>query len=440
MVSLPSTPLLSRSLSEPKIPLRGRERSKALMSSLYDLRHAGNPNICAEKPRPKRTRPGCQACPCCAQNLPPVPSHTLNRNAGDELTLLEFTLVDCSDTPEQLRDGIELMQKGREASTELGGGRHPTSLNCDRVLQVVQRKLEVLEPLVLAIRQLEALCKKKEEVVEAIARGATAKEVGGDALRVTELCEESVHRRPHGAPQDADRFNWDAFVKSFGLPKQHLAFHQADAIIAREKDAWMDIVLPRAQGMVERERTSQDESPESPAAEAARALYALCDGMGIPGEHPKLIKTEMLADAQRALKLYRYARAEARDADGMTSHRELREIAERVNGNCLSAIRWGVKRNHPDMAKALGIAQTLRAEGVRQYALNLVAMRRSRLGEAEKAANDVEAAVKEAMKFGCLFDHVGIQESRKLALRLREEEGMRKRQSNAELRKSQVGG
>lgn len=95
------------------------------------------------------------------------------------------------------------------------------------------------------------------------------------------------------------------------------------------------------------------------------------------------------------------------------------------------AVVWGVTRTHPDVEKALEVAQTLRAESVRQFALKLMGMRRQKIGEADKAAQEVEGELREAEKFGCPYEMKQMEEARKLGLQLREEEGLRKRQENS---------
>merc|ERR1712129_558830 len=117
-----------------------------------------------------------------------------------------------------------------------------------------------------ALREFEALCPKKESVVKAVLGGAPVAEVGGQAINLGRLLQTSVHKKPFGAPQDADRSDWEAFVRKFRLPEKHSAFLRAHEVIEREKDAWMELVLPPALALVEEERKTADQStPNSPA-------------------------------------------------------------------------------------------------------------------------------------------------------------------------------
>jgi len=434
-------------VSKPKMPLRrsmtpsikvlpgGRDRGKAVLSALYDMRHAGNPNVgsgsdagsdAGSKAGSKEGRS--------TRASSRVPSHVVKNNPGEELTLLEFTLVDCNDTPEQLREGLELICKGQDIVTELKNSRHPTMLGAARAHQVMRRKLEVLEPLVQGIRQFEELSSRKQEVVKAVEAGAKPTDIGPEAIKLSVLIEDSVHKRPAGCPEKADRLNWELFVSTFKLPRDHGAFYQAEAAIERETEEWMDLVIETAIRLVEAEKQNQDgdTTSHSPAAEVVKNLFNLMEGMAIAPDHPKLVKTDMLANAQKCRKLLAFAKAQHRDTMGTTSSKELREVAESLRDNILQTVRWGVNRTHPDLMKSMELACMLRAEGVRQHASKLMRMKRSRVGEAERAALDIEDEITEAQEFGCPFDMETIQAARSLSLKLREEEGLRKRQANSE--------
>jgi len=430
------TESLKAGVPPPKILPAGRARGKAVMDALYDLRHAGNPNVGMGL----RTEDSEEV----KRRMKRVPSHKIAKNPGEDLTLLEFTLVDCSDTPEQLHDGVNLISKGRCVATDLGSTRHPTMLGASRAFQVIKRKLEVLEPLVLAIRQFNEISTRKQEIVKAIEAGAKPEDVAPQAIMLNHLLEDSVHERPYGAPHEADRLDWEVFVSTFKLPKNHLAFYQAEAAVHREQDEWMDLVLDVAMHHIEEERSTTTEasgaSPASPAAEVARRLFLLMDGCAIPSDNPRLVKTEMLAEAQKCRRLLAHTKHQAREVEGNTSARTLREVAERLNGICLDAIEWGVKKNHPDIAKALEITQKIRARGVYLFAAQLMSERRCHLGEAEDAAKEVEAAVREAQAFGCSLDLEHMEAARKLSTKLREEEGLRKRQANSDKRYSEAHG
>lgn len=356
------------------------------------------------------------------------------RVEDEKLTLLEHTLVDTEDTPEQLQETLNLIRAGKEMTTELKSSRHPSMLGAERAYKVIARKLEVLEPLAQAVAQFEDFSSRKEEILKLLEDGATAQEVGPKVMTFGELVEESVHEKPYGRPHQAPRLNWDKFVSTFKLPKEHAIFYQAEGLLERESEDWMDKVVETAMRVVENERRILDcdvTSPYSPASEVARQLFILADGMGLPPDHSKLVKTEMLANAQRCRRLLSYAKVEVIRIMGTTSVGELRKVAEELVGYIEEAVVWGVTRTHPDVAKALELAQTLRAESVRQFALKLMGARRQKIGEADKAAQEVEGELREAEKFGCPYEMKQMEEARKLGLQLREEEGLRKRQENS---------
>eukprot|EP00408_Alexandrium_pacificum_P046808 CAMPEP_0171263876 /NCGR_PEP_ID=MMETSP0790-20130122/57324_1 /TAXON_ID=2925 /ORGANISM="Alexandrium catenella, Strain OF101" /LENGTH=197 /DNA_ID=CAMNT_0011732505 /DNA_START=9 /DNA_END=602 /DNA_ORIENTATION=- len=182
---------------------------------------------------------------------------------------------------------------------------------------------------------------------------------------------------------------------------------------------------------IENERKVLDSdvtSPDSPAAEVARNLFILADGMALPSDHSKLVKTDMLANAQRSHRLMAWAKAEQYRIAGTTATLELQRVAANILAHCRDAIQWGVSRSHPDIQKALDLAYCLRSEAVRQYALRIVPQKRSKVGEAEEAAQEVEEQLRDAQNFGCPYDMEQMDAARKLALKLREEEGLRKRQ------------
>merc|ERR1712151_881497 len=110
------------------------------------------------------------------------------------------------------------------------------------------------------------------------------------------------------------------------------------------------------------------------------------------------------------------------------------EASARVVASVKAAAKWGIEANHPDMRAAQKLSNDLRGQAVLLSAEDEVRMKRTRtnLGDAEKAAERIEAAIKESISYGCPHDHEKLEQSRKIALEFREEENMRKRMANRE--------
>merc|ERR1712048_863311 len=140
-------------------------------------------------------------------------------------------------------------------------------------------------------------------------------------------------------------------------------------------------------------------SSHSTAGEAVKRLALLQQGIGIPEDHPKCIETEMLGRAAKARKVRINAEAEYRDAMQSMNIRTVTDAAARVIESAKAARIWGIEKSHPDMRTAQKVSNDLRGEAVVLFAEDEVRLKNSRtnLGDAEKAAERIEKAIKESI-------------------------------------------
>lgn len=349
--------------------------------------------------------------------------------------MIEITLSCCDDTPETLLAGIETLKNTTQpVNEEYGGARHPTNLMCGKALKVLEHKYEVLGELVFASRQFEVMSANKQTVVEAVIAGQSVEEAAGAAVGFGDKIEKCIHRRPYGSPVDADRSFFDSFVSTFGLPKHHLAIYKAKKIIELNVDDWAEAMAKRAREEVERERESGDETSESTAGEAAKRLALLSEGLGLPQDHLKILETEKLGKAAKARKVRIHAEAEWREAQDCTQPAKVNNASDRVIKSIKAAKVWGIEPSHPDMRTAQKVSNDLRGYAVLLFAEDEVRLKRTRtaLGDAEKAAERIEAAIKESIANGCPYDQENLKKALEITQEFRSEEGLRKRTANRE--------
>lgn len=216
------------------------------------------------------------------------------------------------------------------------------------------------------------------------------------------------------------------------MPQHHLALYKGRSLIEQHAEEWAEALASRARQEVEAERVGGDESSHSVAGEAVKQLATLSEGIGLPQDHPKLIATEMLGKAAKARKVRINAEMEMREAGQSTNPAKVNEASARVIDSVKAAAKWGIEKSHPDMRTAQKLSNDLRGHAVVLMAEDEVRLKRTRtnLGDAEKAAERIEAAIKESIQNGCPVDHEKLEVCRKIALEFREEEGLRKRLAN----------
>jgi len=297
---------------------------------------------------------------------------------------------------------------------------------------VINRKYEVLDRLVQASRKFDEMCQIKTEVVEAIIAGQSAEEAAGPALGLALKLEDSIHEEPYGLPLEGDKSFFDLYCQTFKLPLHHLAIYKARSLIKQHEEEWAEVLERRARQEVEAEREGGDESAHSTAGEAVKRLAILSEGLGLPQDHPKLVATEMLGKAAKARKVKTNAEMEMREWGQSTNPRGVNEAANRLIQVVKEAAKWGIEKSHPDQRTAIRLSHDLRGYAVQLMAEDEVRLKKTRtnLGDAEKAAERIEAALKESIANGCPVDHEKLEFTRKIALQFREDEGLRKRQAN----------
>lgn len=149
--------------------------------------------------------------------------------------LLKFTLRDKNDTVESLTKTMEEVKRGKEEAASL----HATCHVADRVVQVMEKKLEVLEQL----RQKVESYQQATRDVEQILRRA----IDGDDLSAEGMACEGIQKFVSGLVGDPPEFNdmvdWPYFVRNIRLPKGHAAVVEATTLLAQGEEEWAAVAL-----------------------------------------------------------------------------------------------------------------------------------------------------------------------------------------------------
>lgn len=443
-------------------------KSEAFQSSLKDLRRAGlqrneTPSVMTATPMKDST--------CARRELSPSPAKAQEVSVPEDRmrVLMERTLADTQDTPEQLQCRVAELQDGAERAGS--SGRHPTLCISSRTLAVAERKLELVSELVKRTEAYEVVCSRRSEVLRACAKSAVQPEdLVGDAAGFAKHVRACVHHG--GNPQDANKTLFDVFCKSFGLPAQHLAVLRARQLLDEEGILWASFVLREAESIVgiyraqHTEEVARNELPSGrrPEGAAARANFperasegghdrgkgrddaqtvqrmidvAVC--LGVPRNHPDLgqawlraveIRVAMVMENVR-VEQERNARAAARGDRGQVSTRAAATVEAELKA-----------------AQAFGVASILLA-GARQAAVDLRAEGALRLAKAEVAALEegsrprtayaaaalqMEGALLAALGAGVPQEHASMVETWSLVKQVREEEALLKRKEARDAR------
>jgi len=396
-----------------------------------------------------------------------------NGKKDTEVPLIDFILGDCADTPEKLRSQIEEIQVAHKPFVEeLGGTTLPSYRMSDRVLKVLERKLELILMLMRSIELFTDALSEKDRVLDMVVleedvnasaseaageddqpdenqmqqEGSHAESEGYDAKKVLTdfglMVSRLVHKEPEGRPQHADRnANFKVFATTFGLPSDHELVLQAMALWDAEAKAWAQSAIEKIKAVrleewrrvaevAEEEGFATD--PDSTTAHAAVRLRALLRAMGHPNTKAEMDELWTIAIDMRAEAVSRYTQAEwdqdvEKGKAGESGTWGL-EAADRVEENAKAALSFGVDRNHQHMATARQVVNKLRGTAVLRFAEQTFRLKGDALGAAEDAAKRIDKMIRSVVKKGCVYEQPEIQAARTLSKRAMEEERRRQKE------------
>lgn len=312
--STSSTGYGQRSLTRPTTPNRqGKtdscEISPALAMSfmmqdqLFDLRRVGKgADSLPSSPVRQETKPhsGCTA--CAELGSPPQsrsPSRPLSRRksrspspeslqlhpADDDLSaetpaqdesVFHFTLKNLSDTEWALRE-LELpLLVGTQGAADVGGGRHATTVVSTRLLALVGRKADLLHAVETRLASFESAFCQRLDVLQQLLEdtGTVPPELKG----IRQFIREYTHYP--GEPWEADKSDFDFFIKHVKLSSQHIAMRRLKAKADEAGEWWADMCL---------EKAMQGETHP-----ALKRLFRAAKATGVPKNHPKMLRAEQV--------------------------------------------------------------------------------------------------------------------------------------------------
>jgi len=336
-----------------------------------------------------------------------------------------------------LRYSFNKLSDTRKAALELGACRHATVMMSTRTIAVCQRKIELLIKLEKNCCAFTEACQQKNAIVEYVVGGADAAEVVGPAAGMRERLREFVHAGDRGRPELADRTDFERFAATFGLPAHHVDVLSARQMFKTECDAWSQLILERCHAEVDQEAAG-DTSPEGQAAAMANRLAQLLTAITSCGPEDARIETlHELRTKARASACSRNAEWEAEEDLKQAQVKEkgdaANRAAERIEANVKKAtVDYRIEKRHPLLMLAVRVAKDLRAEGLLRYAVDELRRTKGEPGDDERAANHIERACKRTIAAGVPATNAKVEQCRSMALEAREQEGLRKRQANAE--------
>jgi len=400
-VNVPPLQLPECSWTPPPSKIIYSESARDLVKDLQDLRRAGHPSL----------QPGAP-------------------DFDSSMTLMDLCVLDIKDTPETLFDGIRILKEQLVGAVNHGAAAHPTLKVSKRALFTVQRKYDLLNPLVQAMKHFVIFAKDLPGVIEDVIAGADPEEKYGKSFGMREMLQDNIHKDPLGRPQDVppNIRHQDKFMHTFGLSAEHVSVLLAREYLKNECAEVAELAAVRAEQLVKRAAEKQDLNPKSLEGDAIWRLEALLEGFGTHEDHPGLTKVGRCKEAARAAAVLRYANTLFPAKAGPPE--KAYKAAELVEEEVKEALEFGVFDDHPDLMKAVKVGHHLRAEGVLRFAKNTVHGMGNRLGDAEAAAIKIEDTIKEALKKGVPVPTEELEAARKVAVGARETEGLKRREAN----------
>jgi len=359
-----------------------------------------------------------------------VPGNEVN---VEDLLILTRTLVDLEDTTDLLDGVVAELEEQYGISKDAGAARHPTALIAMRTLLVVKRKLHLISKVTDRRAALEAAWGRRQQIVDTVVAGMG--EAPSEILGLAGFIRRHVHSP--GEPVDADKSDFPAFAKSFGLPKKHCCVARIKDMLSKFADFWAVATLKKAEAGADVEGVvrlldvgkSMTGGKKTPAM--MEAQEAICDA--IAGQVLHFAKEMQRKDA---------AAVERSDVPQVES---AAKCAFDINTQIKEAINMGCATSHPALSEAKQMAAQLEVESKARIAQKAELHAKQALakddkviqetgpdkivqvGFGSKLAESIDDCIKRCLKEGAPKDHPFFEAAKDIAKELRERDGERKR-------------
>lgn len=317
----------------------------------------------------------------------------------DHAALMEHTLGCICDTEEELSQRLHELQGALGALDELmgpaaiAGARQATAAVSRRAVQVVERKLGLLADVNRRVNAFKELSAKKVEVLRRAAAGGDVDAIVGTAADLLQHVQRATHKG--GNPEDASKVQFERFVTTFGMPRDHLSLRGAHELLRREEPLWGEAVLEEAERVASffRQRDACDDVP----ARSVRRMIDTAVLLGVRRDEDHISKAWLAAMSLRKLALQRLVRRESRASAPAPVHGEGPAEA----------------RPHADAVAAATREMWAGALGASSAASKAAAR------SSEERAARIETELRRALEFG--LPECQVQEERRAAEDLRSE-------------------
>jgi len=388
------------------------KRSMAVLSSLYSLRRAGWEQ---------------------GEEGPEEPEEPLMRE----------TLRDLADTEAALGRTEGMLLSAHEPVHDCGGSRHATAVVSSRTLLVVQRKRALLRACEERLAAFQRAQARAGELLAGLVAGTdTAPQ---ELLGVNRFVAAHTHRG--GQPVDENKSDFQGFASSFLLPTGHQALRRLDQLAAEATAWWAKAALKEAQA----------------GTDTAAVLCLINLATAIQGDpnHEAIVRCraalgDVLAEnALRSALALQLKDAELVARSAKAQPESAKKCAELINAEITAAVKMGAPPPHASLSQAKKLATDfVQAEKDRlaQRMLEFAQLQWRKdeassakcqgvppVGPASDAADAIDREMRATLKHGVPELHPVLQEARKVAKALRDEDGRRKRMAARERRLAAQG-
>eukprot|EP00927_Polykrikos_kofoidii_P059701 TRINITY_DN54840_c0_g1_i1.p1 TRINITY_DN54840_c0_g1~~TRINITY_DN54840_c0_g1_i1.p1 ORF type:complete len:738 (+),score=147.80 TRINITY_DN54840_c0_g1_i1:55-2268(+) len=426
----------------------GLRRSRRLMDSLYELRRA--------KATRKATTPA--EANLGDQSDAPGPGTVGGSSSGgadgadvdgvqDEVAdepLLVATLKDTEDSEAELRLTEATMLSVTAPVRECGGTRHATAVISGRTLAVIQRKAHILQACEARLKAFEEAQARREEIRAMLL--AEDCQPPQELVGIDRFTKSWLHK--DGKPEEANKSNFHIFVSSFGLPHGHCIVKRLLEVGSKATQWWAKAALAEAKKGTD-------------TAGVHRCIELAVDILGNK-EHAAIVECRTVLGnclAENVLKsaLEQQAKDEALCASfpNRPQPESARKTAEFINTEITTAVSMGAPNKHPSLTEAKSIAVNFEreekdrvAETVMLSAQNIFEKDAAAadkcegvppVGPASEAADRIEKEIQAVVADrGIPENHELLQEAKRIAKSLRDEDGQRKRMAAREKRLAEI--
>jgi len=160
----------------------------------------------------------------------------VNKTDDDEVEegLMQATLRDPADKAASLQEKHASIAGIQAPIEDLGGTRHATNCIYGRVLQVIERKIHLVERVENRTQALVKAQADRVEISRKLVQGSL-QEPPKDLMGIKRFIANLTH--PGGNPADANKSDFEAFASSFKLPGDHFLLERL-RVMSKEVSEW----------------------------------------------------------------------------------------------------------------------------------------------------------------------------------------------------------